>query len=140
MRPGAGAASSRCSRRWRDATRKARQAALGETEDVALAAQLEVLLGEVEAVGQLDDGGEPLPADRPLGDVRDEHAERLGGAASDPAAELVQLGKAEPIGALDDHDRRFGDVDADLDDGRSDQDVELAVPEARHLGVPVGAP
>ena len=38
-----------------------------------------------------------------------------------PAAQLVQLGDAEPLGVLDQHDRRVGDVDSDLDDRRGDQ-------------------
>ena len=73
-------------------------------------------------------------------DVRDEHAERLDGPAADPAAELVELGEPEPVGALDDHHRRLRHVDADLDDGRADQDVELAVAEPRHLRVAVRRP
>ena len=43
---------------------------------------------------------------------------------ADPAAQLVELGEPEPVGALDDHHRRLGHVDADLDDGRADQHVE----------------
>ena len=41
-----------------------------------------------------------------VGGVRDEDAERLHGAAPDPAAQLVELGEPEPVGALDDHHRR----------------------------------
>ena len=69
---------------------------------------------------------------------RDERTVRLDAAAPDPAAELVELGEPEPVGALDDHHRRLGDVDADLDDGRADEHVELAVAEAGHLGVALG--
>ena len=61
-------------------------------------------------------------------------------AAPDPAAQLVELREPEPIGALDDHHRRLRDVDADLDDGRPDEHVELAVAEPGHLGVPLGRP
>ena len=92
-----------------------REAALGETEDVALAAQLEVLLGQGEPVLRLDQGLQPRPGDRVLR-VRDEHAERLDGAAAHPAAELVELGQPEPLGALDDHHRGLRHVDPDLDD------------------------
>ena len=35
--------------------------------------------------------------------------------------ELVELGEAEPVRALDDHDRRLGDVDAHLDDRGADE-------------------
>ena len=73
-----------------------------------------------------------------VGRVRDEDAEGLGDAAADPAAELVELGEPEPVGALDDHHRRLGHVHADLDHGRPDEDVELAVAEAGHLGVAFG--
>ena len=59
-------------------------------------------------------------------------------AAPDPAAELVELGEPEPVGALDDHHRRRRHVDADLDHGRADQHVQLAVAEPGHLGVAVG--
>ena len=69
--------------------------------------------------------------------VRDEDAVRLDGPAADPAAQLVELGEPEPVGPLDDHHRRLRHVHADLDDGRADQHVELAVAEARHLGVAV---
>ena len=59
-------------------------------------------------------------------------------AATDPAAQLVELGEAEPLGAFDHHHRRGRDVDPDLDHGRADEDVELAVAEAGHLGVALG--
>ena len=45
-------------------------------------------------------------------------------AAPDPAAQLVQLRDAEPVGVEDDHRRRVGHVDADLDDGRGDEHVD----------------
>ena len=51
-------------------------------------------------------------------------------AAADPAAQLVQLGEAEDVGALDDQRVGVGDVEAGLDDRRADQDVELLLPEA----------
>ena len=73
-----------------------------------------------------------------VGRLRDEDAERLDRAAPDAAAQLVELGEAEPVGALDDHHRRRRHVDADLDHGRADEDVELAVAEAGHLGVALG--
>ena len=58
---------------------------------------------------------------------RDEQAVRLLLAAPDPPAKLVQLREPEPVRPLDDHDRRVRDVDADLDHGRRDEDVELPV-------------
>ena len=53
-------------------------------------------------------------------------------AAADAPAQLVQLADAEALGALDEHDRRVGDVDADLDDRRRDEHVGLAGGERRH--------
>ena len=40
--------------------------------------------------------------------------------------------------APDDHHRGLGDIDAHLDHRRPDEDLDLAIPEARHLGVAVG--
>ena len=53
-------------------------------------------------------------------------------AAADPAAQLVQLGQAEQVGALDDQRVGVGDVEAGLDDRGADQDVELLLPEVDH--------
>ena len=41
--------------------------------------------------------------------------------APDAAAQLVELGETEAFGALDDDQRRIGDVDPDLDHRRRDQ-------------------
>ena len=107
---------------------------LARAEQLAAAAQLEVDLGELEAVGRRDERLEALL--RRLGQLllraRDEQAVRLLGAAPDAAAQLVQLGEAEPVGFLDDHHRRVRDVDADLDHRRRDEHVELARVEPRH--------
>ncbi len=50
-------------------------------------------------------------------------------AAPDASAQLVKLGEAETLGALDDHQGRVGHVDADLDHGRRDQHGQLAAGE-----------
>src|SRR5258708_34396319 len=52
--------------------------------------------------------------------------------ASDPAAELVELREAEPIGTLDHHDAGIGDVDAHLDHRRRDKDLDLSRYKAFH--------
>src|SRR6185312_14841977 len=52
--------------------------------------------------------------------------------AAHPAADLVELGEAEHVGALDDQRVRLRDVDARLDDARRDEDVGLAAQEAHH--------
>ena len=56
-------------------------------------------------------------------------------AAADPAAQLVQLRDAEPVGVDDDHRARVRHVDADLDDRRRDEHVDLAGGERAHRRV-----
>ncbi len=111
---------------------------LARPEQLAAAAQVEVDLGELEAVGRRDERLEPLL--RRLGQLllrpRDEEAVRLLGSAPDAAAELVQLSETEAVGLLDDHHGRVRDVDADLDHGRRDEHVELARVEVGHDGAP----
>ena len=60
-------------------------------------------------------------------------------AAADAAAQLVQLGEAEALGMLDDHDGRLRHVDADLDHRGGDQEVDAAAGESRHDAVLLGA-
>ncbi len=55
---------------------------------------------------------------------------RLG--TSDPAAQLVQLGEAEAVGAMDNHGVGGGDIEPALDDGGRHQHLELAVVERAH--------
>ena len=119
---------------------KLREPRLTGAEELALAADLEVDLGQLEPVVR---GHERLqPGQRRVGQLllrpRDEQAVRLLGASPHPAAQLVQLGEAEPVGLLDDHDRRVRDVDTDLDHRRRDEDVELPGLEARHQVAAVG--
>ncbi len=44
----------------------------------------------------------------------------------------MELGEAEALGVLDDHEGGIGDVDSYFDDGGGDEDVELAALEAGH--------
>ena len=62
----------------------------------------------------------PCPAEGQIG---------IGVAAGAPhaAADLVQLGQAEAVGVLDDEGVDVRDVDAGLDDGGADEDLDLAV-------------
>ena len=62
----------------------------------------------------------------------DEQAQPGVAAAADAAAQLVQLGDAEPVGVEDHHHGRVGDVDADLDDGGGDEHVDVAGGEGLH--------
>ena len=61
-----------------------------------------------------------------------EQAGARAGAAADAPAQLVQLGQAEALGALDHHQRGIGDVDADLDHRGRHQDVQHAGAELFH--------
>ena len=53
-------------------------------------------------------------------------------APTHAAPELVQLGQPEPVGALDQHNRGIGHVDAHLHHCRSNQDVQFGVAELAH--------
>src|SRR6478672_11033302 len=115
------------------------QAGLARAEQLALAAQLEILLRELEAIRRLDERLQPLAGvvGQLLFGPRDEQAVRLLGSAADAAPQLVELREAEPVGLLNDHDRRVRHVDADLDHRRRDEHVELACLEPRHQLPPV---
>ena len=68
---------------------------------------------------------------------RGDEEERVGlllGPA-DPAAQLVQVGQSEPVGAVDDDGVDVGHVEAGLDDGGREQDLVLA---GREVDVDVG--
>ena len=82
----------------------------------------------------LGDGGEPVVGG--LGERLLRRIEEVGvgplAAAPDPAAQLVQLGQPEQVGALDDEGVGVGDVEPGLDDRRTHQDVGLALPEVDH--------
>ena len=113
------------------------RAGLLRAEQLAAAADLEVLRRDLEARAEL---GEPLqrlePPARLVGDVlglgHEQVAVRALLAAADPAAQLVELGEAERVGARDEHRVRARDVEPALDDRRRDQDVELALDEPDH--------
>jgi len=53
-------------------------------------------------------------------------------AASDAAAQLVQLGEPEAVGAVDQDGVGRGDVDAGLDDGGAQQQIRALVREVAH--------
>ncbi len=53
-------------------------------------------------------------------------------AAADAAPELVELGQAEHVGAMDHHGVGVADVEAAFDDVGRQQHVELAVDEVLH--------
>ena len=58
----------------------------------------------------------------------------LTGALIGFAELLVELGQAEAFGAVDEYDRRIGDVDADFDDARRDQELDIPFLKGLHDG------
>jgi hypothetical protein len=64
--------------------------------------------------------------------VQEEVGVSLALEASDATAELVQLGEAEAVGALDNDRVAVGDIEAVLDDRGADKDVRFAGDKARH--------
>src|SRR5207344_3408038 len=102
-------------------------ARLAGPEELARTADLEVFLGDGEAVFGSYEHLEALPGHRAETPLRQEHA----GAGHPPAAyaptELVKLGQAEALRVLDDHDRSVRHVDPDLDHRCRDQDLQQPV-------------
>ena len=97
------------------------------------------MLRELEAVERGGHGIDALARERLLLGAGDEQAEPGHTAAADAAAQLVQLRDAEPVGVEDDHGRGVRHVDADLDDRRRDEHVDVAGGEgAHHLVLLVG--
>ena len=100
---------------------------------------LEVAHRELEAAAAfgLDQLAQGL--DAPLGVARDDVLARnqqigvgLLARAPDPAAQLIELGQAEMIGAVDDHRVGVGDIEARLDNRRADQHVDAILDELAH--------
>ena len=115
-------------------------AGLGASQEVAGASDLKVALSDSQAGPQLSVGGDRLEAlVRGLGEglVAGVEEVRVGAfaASSHAPAQLVELGQAEGIGAVHDERVGVGDVQAGFDDGRTDQDVELVVPEVLDDGL-----
>src|SRR3954451_7002490 len=106
-------------------------------EQGAGAADLEVPHRDLEAGAELGVVAERAQAlRRLLGErgrarVQEVRVSALARAADTPA-DLVELGEAEEVGALDDQRVRLRDVDARLDDARRDEHVGLAAQEAHH--------
>ena len=75
---------------------------------------------------------------RLVGLLGDEPAARRVLATPDPTAELVELGDPEAVGVEHHHDRGVRHVDADLDDGRGDEDVEPPDAEQIHRHLLLG--
>ncbi len=111
------------------------QPRLARAEELTGAAELKVDLGDAEAVLGGHQGVDALPG--LLGEVPgvEQDAVGLPGTAADAPTQLVELGQAEALGVLDQHDRSVGHVDADLDHGGRDEEVDLAGLEPAHDGL-----
>mmetsp|Transcript_44843 Transcript_44843/g.105645 ORF Transcript_44843/g.105645 Transcript_44843/m.105645 type:complete len:425 (-) Transcript_44843:795-2069(-) len=112
-------------------------AALVVAQHLTGAADLQVVHRQVEARAQFFHGLDGVQALRGLlGQALDVGHHQIGiglvVTAADPAAQLVQLGQAELVGAADDDGVGTRHVDAGLDDGRAQQQVVLALHELAH--------
>ena len=104
---------------------------LAAAEKVAGAPELQVLLGDAEAVVRLGQGFQP-PFRVVILHVAEQNTVALGLAAAHPAAQLVQLTQAEAVGVLHHHQRGVGHIHAHLHHGGGDQDIALTGGEGGH--------
>ncbi len=112
-------------------------AALAVPEQFACATDFQVVGGEHEARAQvLGVGNRFQTLFGVVGDLFAWRGQQVGiglvVTAPDAPAQLVQLGQAELVGALDDDGVGARYVDAGLDDGRGDQHIEALVVEVAH--------
>ena len=56
-------------------------------------------------------------------------------SAPDAAAQLVELGEAKALGVFDEHERGVRHVDADLDDGGGNENIDLMRSKGAHDGI-----
>ena len=101
-------------------------------EHVARAADLEVAHGDLEARTErriFADGRQALLRDlaQRLAVAVAQVGVGVARGAADAAADLMQLRQTHAVRVLDDERVGVRDVDAGLDDGRADQNVDLAV-------------
>ena len=106
-------------------------------EQIAGAADVEVVAGELEAGAEAVEVGEHLqPLLRRLGDRAVGGHRQIGVGAgfrpADAAAQLVELGEAEAVGAMDDQRVGARDVEPAFDDRGRQQHVIFAVVESAH--------
>jgi len=111
---------------------EAEGAGLAGAEEFSRAAELQIGLGDLEAVGGAHHGIEAGAGFVGHADGTDQDAVGFCCAAADASAELMKLGEAETFGVLDDHYGGVGDVDADFHDGGGNQDLDFIFAEALH--------
>ena len=106
-------------------------ARLFDAEDIAGAADFEIAHGDFHAAAVsagLGKGVESFADDFGQRSLSGDEEVGVGGAvpAADSSAQLVEIGEAESVGAVDEDGVGIGDVDAVFDDGRGDQNIGLA--------------
>ena len=111
---------------------EAEVAGLAGAEKFAGASKEKIGFGDFEAVGGADHGFEAGAGFVSHAKRGDEDAMGFLRAAADASAKLVELGEAEALGVLDDHDGGVGNVDANFDDGGGDEDLRFVLAEALH--------
>ena len=111
--------------------------ALGSTEEIAGASDFHIPHGDTEAGAEFrgfEDGLDALF--RRFGDALVAGDEEVGVGAmltpADATAELVELGQAEAVGAVDDDGVDVGHIQAGLDDGSANENVSFVAAESVH--------
>ena len=111
-------------------------AGLSCAEQFARAAYGKVFFGDAEAVGGFAHDAQAALCGVAQRRLVHEQAVGLFAAASDPAAQLVQLCEAEAFGVFDDHQGGIRHVHADFDNGSGDEELCFARDEGRHCRLP----
>jgi hypothetical protein len=148
--PPADSASSRSPRRtasliscaWRcgSASRKLSSPVWRVPSSSPGSAQLQILLGDVEAVLAVADGLQPRPRGGGEGPLVEQDAVGAAAAPAHPTAELMKLGQAHALRVLDHHQRGVGHVHTHLDHRGGDQQVDAPGLEKPAITVAFSAP
>src|SRR5688572_24377117 len=109
---------------------KGRKTVLTGPKEIAHAPEPEICTSDLEPIVGLDQRVEPKRGF--LTAFRDEDAETFLGASPHPSSQLMQLGKTEAFGVLDNHDGRVGDINPYLDHASGYQDIDLASGKCPH--------
>src|SRR5581483_3374067 len=107
-------------------------AGLTRSKKFAGAAQFQVEFGDFETIIGADHCVQAALAI--FGNFSSGHENAIGlcGSTADPAAKLVQLRQTESLSMFDYHDVCVGHIDANLDDGRGNQNLQIAFLEHPH--------
>ncbi len=107
-------------------------AGLAVSQHVSLAARLEIEIGELEAVERGRHRLQPFSHLGIFGQPSREQTQAGMLSASDTPTQLMELADAEAISVHHEHHRSVRHVDADLDDRRAHQYVDLTIAERGH--------